>query len=1144
MKISVRLVLAVLLLLQAAISQSMMGTLTGTVTDSSGGVVANANITIKNENSGDLRKTRSNNEGYFTVSSLPAGSYAVLVELEGFAKWRQAGLAFNGGDKRNINVGLSLAGTAAVVEVSADVTALATVDSGERSATISSGQLQDLSMVGRNATEFVKILPGARLASNNGVNQAAYTGEVIGINGAGLGGNQGGLGGTNVNGQGVDITQDGGHTYDPGAPGAATPVNPNTDMVQEVHVMTSNFGAENSKGPVVMNTVSKSGGRDFHGEGYLYARHSDLNANDWFNNYSGTPKPTSSYYFPGGNFGGPVIIPGTNFNKNRDKLFFFEGYEYYKQTIDGGVMRAFVPTDAMRQGNFSAANTFGSLQGNLGTVPTGNGIPNGAVPASMIDPAGMILLNLYPKANTNPLANNGYNYKDSISVSQNSWQSLSRIDYNISDNTKLFVRYNVQRELQVQPTGLWQGGGSDNMVPYPTAINGKNGSDSVSASLTHVFSPTMTSETTFGYTYINFPNSPADPTKLLKSAAKYPYKGIYNSSDSLPVLQNAWDNTIPNLGVAGLSFNPRMDAVKGVTSVGQGFTNVLNTHTIKYGAYFEQVYNRQDNWNTSEGVYTFAAWSTVTGNTYSDILTGNLSNPGYQESILGPQSNVAQRVFDFYVQDSYKLTRRLTLEYGIRMQHMPKPYDRSGFGLAIFNQSSYNNSPDQLNDYTGLSWNKKNSNIPLSGASSRALFYSPRFGLAWDAFGNSKTVVRGGWGRYRSVDNPNSGSYVGPWNTAVGAIGSSCSPGTNVNSCNTFAQVDTIPAATATRGKLGNGPSGGLAGISVMDPKNDEQQLNDSYSFTVSQILPRSVLLDVAYVGSKSNYGPTQQDINYVPFGAMLANPTGNADTYRPRTNYQAITETLNIVKGDYNALQVSASKRQGILTLQANYTLSKQMGPIAFNAALPNFGQDYFWGVTNSNRAHVFNLSYTIAVPNLVKNGMIAKAIANGWQVSGISQAQSGANLIAQSANFSLQQTNASTQINMGTSAGALQPNVTCNPLQGLKSNQFLNGGCFAAPPANGAIGTGAFPYWPGPAYFSNDLSAFKNFSLNEHKKIQLRFSAFNFLNHPLTSFRKGDSNLQLVYDAAGNMTNSNFGMANYKYGHRVVELAAKFMF
>ncbi len=518
-------VVALTACLQFGFGQSISGTLTGLISDPSGASVPDAKVTLKNEGSGDVRRTVSNSEGFFTFAAVPAGSYELSVEAAGFSIYQVSKLAVQGAERRNVDVSMKVGSTAETVSVSAIADILTPVDSGEKSATLTTKQLQDFSVVGRSAAEFIKIMPGFAVAGTGTENRSNFSGENIGINGNGDGGSQSALNGAyNVNGlpgASLDITADGAHVSDPGC-NCATPVNPNTDMIQEFKVLTSNFSAENQKGPAVIQSIAKSGTRDFHGTGYLYARHHALNSNDWLNNRSGAPKPENKYYFPGGNIGGPVLIPGTGFNKNRDKLFFFTGYEHYFQTLDTGLLRATVPTEAMRAGNFSDAELrkieglvngrFVTQSGNPASRLKPDQFPSGIIPANQIDPTGRALMNLYPTPNTDPNTSGGFNYLRQIVFNQGSMQWMSRVDYSISDNTKLFVRYNMQRETQKFPVGLWWR--NANQVPYPTPILGKNKSDSVTTSLTHVFNPTMTNELIFGYTYIAFPNVFEDPSAV------------------------------------------------------------------------------------------------------------------------------------------------------------------------------------------------------------------------------------------------------------------------------------------------------------------------------------------------------------------------------------------------------------------------------------------------------------------------------------------------------------------------------------------------------------------------------------------------------------------------------------------------------
>src|ERR1035437_7964040 len=474
-----------------AVGQSQFASLSGTVADATGAVANAANVTVKNVASGELRKTVTNREGFFSVSTLPAGTYQVTVEMKGFQKWVATGIILNGSDSRTINVPLKVGAETETVEVSALTQEVAPVDTGEKSALISSKELNELALVGRNATEFLKILPGATLSSNGAVNKLAYTGEVVGINGFAVNNNAGGLAGVNVNGQTVGITQDGQNTFDPGAAGAATPVNPNPDMISEVKVMTSNFSAENAKGPVVVNTITKSGGSTFHGDVRFYARNSTLNSEDAFNKAiesdpsngftPGQLKGPSAYYYPGFSVGGPVLIPGTGFNKSRHKVFFFESYENYHQLIDGGINRAFVPTAAMLNGDFSALNTFTGIgRFAMGTVPTApyagsNGkffgfntraaagctISGGVLSSQCIDPAAQLLMADYLPAPTSSTPDaNGYNYVAVVGERQNSYQNMVRGDVNITDNTKVYVTWSRQRPAgsamaRLLGLGLW-----------------------------------------------------------------------------------------------------------------------------------------------------------------------------------------------------------------------------------------------------------------------------------------------------------------------------------------------------------------------------------------------------------------------------------------------------------------------------------------------------------------------------------------------------------------------------------------------------------------------------------------------------------------------------------------------------------------
>jgi hypothetical protein len=382
--------------------------------------------------------------------------------------------------------------------------ALTPLTSGEKAATLSGEEIRTMPVVGTSAAEVLRILPGMTpRTGNNATNRPSFTGEVYGINGTGeyqgAWNNQSAVGNFTPNGariETMDLTIDGASGNDPGC-NCATSVNPNTEFVQEFKVLQSNFGAEHAKGPVALSFVSKQGGRDFHGSVFGQLRDWHLNSNEWYSNKVESERVKNRFVYPGFTLSGPLLVPGTSFNRNRDRVFFFLGFEYFRQRIDTGWARSWVPTEAMRNGDFSQAASLGLSGSWVNTVP--NGFPGGVIPPESWDPGGKVLLGLFPLPNADPLQTGGYNYVNNSLSDQNGWQGLARVDVSLSEATKLYARYNAQREEQPFVFSLW-GRWADPQTPYPSPIRGDNRSDSVTVGLTHVFDPSLTSETLFAFT--------------------------------------------------------------------------------------------------------------------------------------------------------------------------------------------------------------------------------------------------------------------------------------------------------------------------------------------------------------------------------------------------------------------------------------------------------------------------------------------------------------------------------------------------------------------------------------------------------------------------------------------------------------------
>jgi hypothetical protein len=1053
---------------------------------------------------------------------------------------------------------------------------VASVDSGEKSFTLETKELQTFIQVGSNAAEYLKIVPGFGI-TNGTKNAANYSGETIGINANGDAGSQSPLNGAfSYNGlpvNSLDIEIDGGHASDPGCD-CDTPVNPNSDFLQEFKVLTSNYSAENQKGPIVTTAVTKAGGNVFHGSVFLTARNAALNSNDWLNKYSGVKRPANAYYYPGFTFSGPVLIPGTSFNESRNKLFFFTGIEYFLQTLDTGLLRATVPTVGEINGDFSPAEV-----AKEGTITASGGPPGQLTPAavaafggyqipsSAIDPNMQALMKLYPPPNADPNSTGGFNYAQAEIFDQNNRQWTTRVDYNISDDTKVFVRYNYQREIQQFPVGLWWR--NTDQVPYPSSILGKNKSDSWVGTVTHVFSPTMTNEVVMAYTFIGFPNVFKDPKKVDRRIVGYDYGGLFkNGVAQIPSFGNFGSSE------AALMFNPGgfeaggndqgLYANKYLPSISDKVTKVWRTHTFKVGFFYEWIRNAQPANNITGGQMLFSKASEFSyGNEYADMLTGNITN-GYSETNFNRLNDISYHTAEGFVQDSWKVRKRFTVEIGLRLTHFTPWLDDEGFGYSIFDRTQYDPScASAPNGFCGFVWHAKNRAVPLGGFPSRTVFYAPRLGMAYDLFGSGETVVRGGWGRvyFHSAQFTNgldtsAGVATASLDTSNWIGGPDCP--TNSGGAPLFAKNLSCMQVSAA-----------LAAPAAVNAGDDRQPHTDSYSFTVAQKLPWKSLVELSYVGNQSkdlaNDSGYGSNINLVPVGVMFREEdpyNANPDKYRLLNTvdsngnvlgYGDLSLATHNLYANYNALQVTWGRHAGRYTLQANYSLQKALGIV--NPDLNPFDLHANYGVQPTDRRHLFNVAYSIELGSPVHSHRFLAGLVNGWQISGITQIQSGANLTASTSfivDSSVTRSDGSgisvgNQSILGTNAIQLNPLLTCNPASGLANHQFINRNCFAVPTVVGQNGPTVLPAVYGPHYFNSDLGLFKNFQIKKTLRLQFRAQAYNFLNHPLWSF-PDTSNLTLSFRQDSNgvvsQVNNNFGTATVKNGNRVLEFAVKFFF
>jgi len=364
-------------------------------------------------------------------------------------------------------------------------------------------------------------------------------------------------------------------------------------------------------------------------------------------------------------------------------------------------------------------------------------------------------------------------------------------------------------------------------------------------------------------------------------------------------------------------------------------------------------------------------------------------------------------------------------------------------------------------------------------------------------------------------------------------------------------------------------------------PNNDEQPLVTSYSLSVDQQLPDKFRLELSYVGNHTDFLQSQVNTNAVPVGAMSnqaaiqaqfpqcssITSTSCENLFRPFPAYSQVNESVTAGKAQYDSLQATVRRNVGWLTLQTNYTFSKALGDgsqVANNgliASLPDYGAHLMYGILPYDRAHVFSAAYVFHLPDTHQGGKFVKGLANGWRLSGITQVETGAQLSAvqggQFLNFNISQPLSPINAVGTPDVPTLFPLITCNPTQGLRNHQYANPNCFAPTPV-GSFGTASLPYMAGPMYWNTDLTVFKNIKITERQNLELKFAAFNPLNHSLPSFQSADSNLHLTFAKTGNVTTNAtdashscpgpdcqaFGYADHAFGHRVLEFGAKYSF
>ncbi|HEX4772107.1 MAG TPA: TonB-dependent receptor [Bryobacteraceae bacterium] len=1017
-------------------SQNVYGTIAGTVTDSSGGAVADTNLTLTNLDTAEARKLQSNSSGNYTLVNILPGRYRLEAEKPGFKKFIREPIVVQIESGLRVDVGLEVGEVSQTVEVSSEV-ALLQPETSSLGQVIESRSVTELPLNGRNPLALVALTAGV-VPQGSPSQGNSSTGSPVGANpfAAGdfqIGGGQAGqsqilIDGVPTNGAYLNVVT----------------VIPTQDAIEEFKVQTNNLGPEYGRfAGGVINLSTKSGTNAFHGSAYEFLRNKVLNANDFFSNAGGNPRPPFTQNQFGANGGGRII---------KDKLFFFSSYEGFRQR-KGSTLTTWAPTAAERSGDFSQIGSTGqsSVLPIYDPLTSTNCVSGGPacrtafagnkIPASRIDPTSAALLNYFPSPNQggNPFGN----FVESYSTGGNVDQINERGDYSMSSKSRLFGRYTRSHVLSL-PDSPFNNVCSDRCTEDTVANQAGLG-------YTYTFSPNTVLDLHLGYTryvYLRTPLSEGiDMSTFGPNWAALASQMTYTHIPTVCVSQTSGDDrwgagswcsqgTGSGIGAHDdtYSFEPMLSYVRG-------------KHSFKFGGEYRLLRNNYYQSNDPAGFFQFDAG--MTSDNPKTGVPGTASGIGFASFLLGygsttqgnsvtePAQTADQNVYGaFYVNDTFQASRKLTINLGVRADlqgDWTERYNR----IVVFN-------PNETSPIAGAAGtpNLKGAYDLVKSAnhSDRTAFpswnhVSPRIGLSYQV--DQNTVVRLGYGIfYLPVD--------GRWNDAPHNL--------FINSINTnwlVAQADGVtprtPLSNPFPGGISAPPGANQAFINVQGAGN-EAPLNNylapyvqQWNFDIQRQLPGSALFDIAYAGSKGTHLPTHdQDLDQLTPGflpttsaqvaaltTLVPNPfygvmqSGNISANPMVKAAQLLLpypqfDDVHMAEPDnrdsiYHSMQLKVQKRFAAgAQILATYTVSKLIDNTNseinwLEAASPSWGDSNAYNLRSARSLDGFDVPQRLVVASVLdlpigrgrkylsNMNKVANALIGGWGVDTIITFQNG---------------------------------------------------------------------------------------------------------------------------------------------------------
>ncbi|MGO8787253.1 MAG: TonB-dependent receptor [Terriglobia bacterium] len=1193
-----------LLLLPVAMWAQDTATIVGTVTDSTGAVVPGAKVTVANPDRGFTRDVASDSAGEYTAVRIPIGNYVVSTEVAGFQKLVRSGIALSAGQTQKVDLVLTVGQVTQEIKVSGNVAKVET-EGATLSGVVTSKQISNLALNGMNFLGLTFLVPGATISNSQ---EDAMT---LGHSGAEIS--------ATFNGARTNYSQleyDGGNNAQESSTSMGGAVTPALDSIAELKISTSNYGADvGQHAGALVEVVTKGGTKDFHGTAYENVRNDAMDANDFFANRQidpaggNAPKTPLNWNIFGYSLGGPFYIPG-HYNTAKNKTFFFWSQEWARYRGGSTLTNAAVPTQRMRQGDFSECDP--SSASYLGAVDPSFTYAGGCYLPSLN--GGLSTVDTVTPVNNNtndwlnafvPLPNSGYNgYVHAADTPTNFSDTVIRVDQNFNDKASMFVRFSGDTWNNTTVPALWFGGTYDStqsnyIVPARQSV----------AHLNLNLSPTLMNEFIISYTdtpHWVYPQAgPGSPDHSVTRPSDFDASHFFQANASNP--------SIPSVSIGGgtpFSFGEDNGPFLGkydaepIFSYRDNLAWIRGKHTLKVGFNLEK-------FQLNEQVVVWGDWAQgyfnfynghpgSTNNALADAFLGEIGN--YTESTFNNHGvytggyaweHNRRTDFDPYVQDDWKVNRRLTLNFGVRYyvlipgHDVSNPTVDSSFLPNLYNPAAaailepngllqQNPATGQVNSFLSYGNGLMECGVaPMPKGCQQTPFgnFGPRFGFAWDPTGSGKTSIRGGYGIYYE---PGAG---------IGALSLEGNPPTQLGPV--VYNLTTYDFNTSG-GFAGVGPGGaGTIPFHVKDPSIAQYNLDVQHEFKGNN------LVTLAYVGNVGRHIDMPQNLNQVPVGVGMqtvpalagnnqyCNASGVCDVqnvlmhnilpntyFVPYQGYSGIQGNEPEANSSYNALQANWRHTAGHgLTVDVSYTYSHALDDNSGGGTTgvdDNYDLERWYSTSSLNRTQVLEANYVYDLP-FFKNSRNAFAHQGlgGWRVSGITSFFSG---MPQDFNCGI--------IGFNTGIGTSARCNTTGPVKVSKTTyddpvygpieRWFDLSNVALPTqsqlyANGQ--SGMFGYMgrnmlTGPGRNNWDLALFKEVALpwfrDEHSTLQFRLETFNTFNH--VQWKTANAGCNGGYNNDGSLPwgrgcgddtyNPGNGTVNAAWAPRQIQLGMKFLF